>query len=143
MATTSTKHRNGVFACLHRGIGRFELSRVVDQSVGLRRDTMARYPRFLHIELDQQLSVSSSSMSPKFNTTLLPGRLIQSVLLPLSSLTAVHLIFAICCQSSQISTQTNHTSGKCSMTLGRFESQHLPENRNCEKNAMTIGTTFR
>ena len=133
MATTSTKHRNGVFACLHRGIGRFELSRVVDQSVGLRRDTMARYPRFLHIELDQQLSVSSSSMSPKFNTTLLPGRLIQSILLPLSSLTAVHLIFSACSQSPQSSTQTNHTNGKYSMKLGLLESQHLPRNVNARR----------
>ena len=33
MATTSTKHRNGVFACLQRGISGFNLSRVVDQSV--------------------------------------------------------------------------------------------------------------
>ena len=66
-------------------------------------------------------------MSTTFYTTRLPGCLIQSVLLPLSSLTAVHLIFAAFCQSPQSLTQTNYTSGKYSVTLGLFESQHLPE----------------
>ena len=108
--------------------------------------TPARFKGQVHslspIKLKQELSMSSPSMSTTFYTTLLPGRLIQSVL-PLSSLTAAHLFFAAFCQSPQISTKTKCTDGKYSMTLGLFESQYLPESRTCEKNDMATATTFR
>ena len=96
------------------------------------------------IKLNQQLSMSLSKMSTTFHTTLLPGRLIQSVLLPLSSLTAVHLIFTVSCLCSHSSTQMNHTSGKYStITAGAWHcSPALSDRLRSRTNGVAITVTY-
>ena len=96
------------------------------------------------IELNQKLFLLSSEMPPTFQTTLLSGCRIQSVLLsPLRLHHHPPVLRSFFCQTSLRSTETNCTNGNEITTLGLFESQLLPENRYCEKNVMATATTFR
>ena len=43
----TNQHHNDLLVWQPRGIGKFDLSPVVDQSIGLQIDTKNKYPRFL------------------------------------------------------------------------------------------------